>query len=457
MPILCFTTKPKAFLHMIKRLELINFMSHEHTVIEPSSGLTVLIGPNNCGKSAIVTALQILCNNPKSTYVLRHGAKECKIIVETDTGDVIQWSRKKSGSPKYHVNGELFDRLKSSVPQEVHQILRMPQVQVDKESFDVHFGEQTSPLFLLGDKEKAAAQFFASSSDAIRLVEMQDRHKSNITVRKRDLKRVTKQREEIAAENAILLPITALHKTAVNCEKFGIEISEEKKLITELSDAVTAIQTTQQRSDLLSKQNDALKEIPKPPTMQPTSAIKTMIAAVETAQQQIEHADFGLDAMTDLQQPPKLQPTERLKQLVTDLQQNLTTETIAGKRLTALTLLSQPPEITLTSELEKTIHLLVTAQQKSEAADVRLKALESLPQVPELPSTSALKELIKRYNELLTLIAEQNKQLDANNKMIQDVEDELETWLDDNPQCPTCGAKVTKDQLLETTGGHVHA
>ena len=232
---------------MIKRLELINFMSHEHTVIEPSSGLTVLIGPNNCGKSAIVTALQILCNNPKSTYVLRHGAKECKIIVETDTGDVIEWSRKKSGSPKYHVNGQLFDRLKSSVPQEVHEILRMPQVQVDKESFDVHFGEQTSPLFLLGDKEKAAAQFFASSSDAIRLVEMQDRHKSNITVRKRDLKRVTKQREELAAENAILLPVAALHKTAVKCEKFGVEISEEKKWITKLNDTVAGIQTTQQR------------------------------------------------------------------------------------------------------------------------------------------------------------------------------------------------------------------
>ena len=163
---------------MIKRIELVNFMSHEHTVIEPSSGLTVLIGPNNCGKSAIVTALQILCNNPKSTYVLRHGAKECKIILETDSGDVIQWSRKKSGSPKYVINGELFDRLNGKVPESLHAILRMPQVQVDKESFDVHFGEQTSPLFLLGDKEKAAAQFFASSSDAIRLVEMQDRHKS---------------------------------------------------------------------------------------------------------------------------------------------------------------------------------------------------------------------------------------------------------------------------------------
>ena len=441
---------------MIKRLELINFMSHEHTVIKPSSGLTVLIGPNNCGKSAIVTALQILCNNPKSTYVLRHGTKECKIIVETDAGDVIEWSRKKSGSPKYHVNGKLFDRLKSSVPEEVHQILRMPQVQVDKESFDVHFGEQTSPLFLLGDKEKAAAQFFASSSDAIRLVEMQDRHKSNITVRKRDLKRVTKQREELASENAILLPVAALHKTAVKCEKFGVEIADEKKLIAKLGDTVAGIHSSQQRADLLSKQDDALKKIPKPPTMQPTSSINAAIVAVETAGRQIKFADSQIDAMKDLQPPPKLQPTEPMQKLVMALQQNRSTQTIAEKRLKALTSLSQPPKIAATGELRKTIDALADAEQKSEVTKRRLKALESLPQVPQLQSTAALNDLMKRYIEMLTMMRKQSDQLDANNKMIQDVEDELEKWLDDNPQCPTCGGKVTKDQLLETSGGHVH-
>ena len=191
--------------------------------------------------------------------------------------------------------------------------------------------------------------------------------------------------------------------------------------------------------------------------MQPTSVIKAAITAVETAAQQIEFAESQIDAMADLQQPPKLQSTERLQQLAFDLHQNQTTQKIAEKRLTALAPLSQPPEITLTGELSKTIDLLMIAQQKNESADGRLKALESLPQVPELQTTSALTDLIKRYDELLTLIAKQDKQLEANNKMIQDVEDELERWLDDNPQCPTCGAKVTKDQLLETTGGHVHA
>ena len=74
-------------------------MSHEHSVFELTEGLNVLVGPNNCGKSAVVTALQILCYNDTSTFVLRHEARECSIQVESGDGHVVRWARKKSGSP----------------------------------------------------------------------------------------------------------------------------------------------------------------------------------------------------------------------------------------------------------------------------------------------------------------------------------------------------------------------
>ena len=80
---------------MITRIELTNFMSHEHTVLEPAPGLTVLVGPNNCGKSAVVAALQILAYNDSSKYVVRHGEKECTVRVETDDGHLIQWRRRR--------------------------------------------------------------------------------------------------------------------------------------------------------------------------------------------------------------------------------------------------------------------------------------------------------------------------------------------------------------------------
>jgi len=83
---------------VITRIELKNFMSHTRTVIEPAAGLTVLVGPNNCGKSAVVTALQILCHNDNSTYVLRHGEKACSVKIETGDGHSVEWRRKNSPS-----------------------------------------------------------------------------------------------------------------------------------------------------------------------------------------------------------------------------------------------------------------------------------------------------------------------------------------------------------------------
>ena len=70
---------------MIKKITLKNYMSHTHTVIEPAvPGLTVLTGPNNWGKSAVVSALQALCGNEEGGYMVRHDEKECRVIVETD-------------------------------------------------------------------------------------------------------------------------------------------------------------------------------------------------------------------------------------------------------------------------------------------------------------------------------------------------------------------------------------
>src|SRR6185436_3727223 len=96
------------------------------------------------------------------------------------------WRRK--NSPAYTIDGEPFDRLKSGgLPEPLHKALRLPKVEAgDDEEFDVHFGEQKAPIFLLGDSPAKAARFFASSSDAIRLVEMQKRHKEKLALRQRE-------------------------------------------------------------------------------------------------------------------------------------------------------------------------------------------------------------------------------------------------------------------------------
>ena len=185
---------------MITRIELTNFMAHRHTVIEPSAGLTVLVGPNNVGKSAVVAALQILCQNESAGYVVRHGERECSVAVQTADGQSVEWRRKNS-TQSYVINGQTFDRLKGKIPEELHQSLRLPMVDAESGSdFDVHFGTQKSPIFLLNSPGANRARFFASSSDAIQLVAMQKRHKEKLSERQKEKTRAEAASRKLSEE-----------------------------------------------------------------------------------------------------------------------------------------------------------------------------------------------------------------------------------------------------------------
>src|SRR5690242_6210339 len=167
---------------MITRILIENYMSHARTVIEPAGGLTVIVGPNNCGKSAIASALQTLCGDHDGDFMVRHGEKSCQVTVETDDGHTITWRRIK-GKVSYVLDGvEIHRASRGNVPDDLHTLLRLPKVlhPNGEREFDVHFAHQKAPIFLI-DKESDTAAFFSTASDAEKLLEIQKCHKNKVT------------------------------------------------------------------------------------------------------------------------------------------------------------------------------------------------------------------------------------------------------------------------------------
>ena len=301
---------------VLTRIELTNFMSHAHTVIEPAAGLTVLVGPNNCGKSAIVAALQILCHNETSTYVLRHGQRECSVEVETIDGHTVRWTRK--NSPSYLIDGQLFDRLRGAgIPDQLHQALRLPKVDAGEDAnFDVHFGAQKSPIFLLGSSAATAARFFASSSDAIRLVEMQRRHKEKLAEKQRQKTRLEAESKQLNAELETLQPAVRIEQQLRDAEIAYVALQQGQSALALLVHEASLLDRQSLAVANCAERAAALASLGAPPQLADAGAVETLLDRLRAVGDAVRRAESDGVALESLGPPPRIDETAALERLI---------------------------------------------------------------------------------------------------------------------------------------------
>lgn len=411
---------------MIRRIELVNFMSHEHTVIEPSDGLTVLVGPNNCGKSAVVAALQILAHNENSTYVMRHGATETRVTVWTDDGHEVEWRRKRSGGPSYTVDGRLFDRLGGSVPEEVRRALRLEKVSAGGDGsapeFDLHFGEQKSPVFLIDGSAQQAAQFFASSSDAAKLVQMQSRHREKVRDARRDRQKALEEAAALEETLSALEPVSAIEAAVGDAEGLHAGIVELENRMAAAAAVASRMRETAREAEQAGAEAAALETIPAPPALADTGAAARLIADIRRVAAERDRAAAVRDAAAGVEAPP---------------------------------VLSDP------SELERLAARIAAAEREALRQQQRAAVFEALAAAPQAGDTGALSELIGRLTGAAEEVSAAERAVSAADADLENAGEELRRIAAEQGTCPTCGAELDPDRLVSAAarglgGGHVH-
>ena len=445
---------------MLKRIELTNFMSHRHTVIEPAPGLTVLVGPNNVGKSAIVAALQILCHNEKSTYVTRHGEKECSVTVETDDGHIIRWKRKKS--PSYEIDGESFDRLgQNSVPDELHKVLRLPAVEgAAGDQFDVHFGAQKTPIFLLGDKGSAAARFFASSSDATRLVEMQKLHKDKHAEAKRDKRRLEAESSQLNVELSALEPIVPLDAQLEEAEQAYALLLKETAAIEELDRQLQGIIRQSATLDRLEALADALAVLTPPPELPSVERLEEAIDAQEHVSRDLMIIAERLKSLGELPAPPVMQDAAALEVCLRDLSDVAQHARGNDERHHCLQHLCAPPTLLDVSSLQEVIEQLAALQQQSQHWDEDCALLETLTAPAAQQPTSLIETAVCELEHASKELDEQQKLFESFGGALDIAAEELRAAAQ-GQSCAVCGAELDPDRVVQQAvsglGDHAHA
>jgi DNA repair protein SbcC/Rad50 len=132
---------------MIKSLELFNFQSHRHTLLEFVPGVNIIIGATDAGKSAIMRAFRWVKDNRPSgaNFCSWEGVNDggpTKVVLTTT--DPVTVTRSKGKLELYKVDDLEFKAFKTEVPDEVQQALNMNEMNV-KTQFESHFLLNSSP------------------------------------------------------------------------------------------------------------------------------------------------------------------------------------------------------------------------------------------------------------------------------------------------------------------------
>ena len=443
---------------MLRRITLENFMAHACTVIDLADGLTVLVGPNNCGKSAVVEALRTLCCNDNADHLLRHGAKQCAITVETDDGHVISWKRK-AATVWYEIDGEKQHRLKRAVPDNLHEMLKLPKVETPAgDTFDVHFGLQKTPIFLLAEDacERKAAAFFAASSDAEKLMEMQQKHREKVRNAKALHKDLAEDLERSQKVLATLVPLDELSPSIQRAELAYELIQKETTEIRRLEESIEQLARQEATRLRYEQQSIALARLAPAPSLADDLALDRLIRGIDSTLATASRASKTAACVKPILPPPTLAETPPIEQTIASLDRAVRLQRESLARSAALENLHKVPDLADTAALESLGKQLRAALRETKSLTTARDALITLTDVPTLSDVTSLEAFIAQFNEQLVLRRTIALSVGAIDNEFAEIETRLRAWADAHPTCPVCGGVIDPDRVLSSEE-HTHA
>src|SRR5579862_8261863 len=150
-------TSPKIGRH-ITYIRLENFQNHKDTEINIQSGIVLIVGSSDVGKSAITRAINFVFHNlPRGNNFIRHGAGKCCVTIKFSDGTMIQRIKgvNEKGESENDIiyksaNGqeEKFASIDKKIPPKIIKALGNPPI--DVKHGPIAYAEQMGPLFLVG-------------------------------------------------------------------------------------------------------------------------------------------------------------------------------------------------------------------------------------------------------------------------------------------------------------------
>jgi outer membrane murein-binding lipoprotein Lpp len=145
------------------KLKIKNFQSINDVELDIGP-VTVLTGPSDIGKSAIIRALYLLHRNQGGLELVKHGKAQLSVQQIMDDGSTVSIVKGK-GINSYLIGDKSFSKIGRDIPEEVSLTLRTQELPLDKDqSLDLNFSRQFDSPFLLSDSTAIVTKAISSLS-----------------------------------------------------------------------------------------------------------------------------------------------------------------------------------------------------------------------------------------------------------------------------------------------------
>jgi len=128
---------------MFEKLLIQNFQAHSKLKIEFDPRLTVIVGPSDVGKSAVIRALRWVCrNHPQGQEFIRHGTSGT--IVKLFVDDVIIERRRGKTINAYKLDAEKYVSFGTNVPDTIDAVLNVNDINFQNQHDAVYWFSETA-------------------------------------------------------------------------------------------------------------------------------------------------------------------------------------------------------------------------------------------------------------------------------------------------------------------------
>lgn len=301
-PILSFTSlkENEHGEHMIKQIEIKNFQSHRHTVIQFHDGVNAITGLSDSGKTAVLRALNWVITNKPSGDAFRSswgGDTEVSIVLDNNYRISRKRTDSRNGLDVTDPDGvtSSHDAFNRSLPEEVLGLLNFSEINISY--------QQDSP-FLISAPPGEVAQTLnkIANLDTIDLAISNIRKRSLEISRK--LKSAEEQKDSIEKQLAKFSKVEEADELVIQLEQVELAIDQAKgkkdrllalmNRVLQQRNAMTKPLTLLEASSDIGRAEEIAEKAEK--LRGQVRAIKTILSAIAEAERKVEKFLPLLDA-----------------------------------------------------------------------------------------------------------------------------------------------------------------